>query len=145
MQKHMNLVDLVKSFATSIYLQKSASIQPREPLEVWGKIQFNIHSPPRSQNKLEAVHALVQSALKSEGGRCMPSEKKLGEFGVGPQYRDMKAFNIIYPAYFRSILAESLLSYFVICCIFFGVVSRMEPYGFMKRGGQSKNSGGKDA
>ena len=29
MQKHVNLVDLVKSFPTKIYLQKSASIQPR--------------------------------------------------------------------------------------------------------------------
>ena len=29
MQKHVNLVDLVKTFRTSIYLQKSASIQPR--------------------------------------------------------------------------------------------------------------------
>ena len=29
MQKHVNLVDLVKSFPTNIYLQKSASIQPR--------------------------------------------------------------------------------------------------------------------
>ena len=32
MQKHVNLVDLVKSFPTSIYLQKSASIQPRMSL-----------------------------------------------------------------------------------------------------------------
>ena len=29
MQKHVNLVDLVKSFPTNIFLQKSASIQPR--------------------------------------------------------------------------------------------------------------------
>ena len=29
MQKHVNLVDLVKSFPKKIYLQKSASIQPR--------------------------------------------------------------------------------------------------------------------
>ena len=29
MQKYANLVDLIKSFPTSIYLQKSASIQPR--------------------------------------------------------------------------------------------------------------------
>ena len=29
MQKHVNLVDLVNSFPTNIYLQKSASIQPR--------------------------------------------------------------------------------------------------------------------
>ena len=28
-QKHVNLADLVKSFPTNIYLQKSASIQPR--------------------------------------------------------------------------------------------------------------------
>ena len=32
MQKYANLVDLVKSFPTSIYLQKSASIQPRTSL-----------------------------------------------------------------------------------------------------------------
>ena len=32
MQKYVNLVDLVKSFVTSIYLQKSASIQPRTSL-----------------------------------------------------------------------------------------------------------------
>ena len=29
MQKHANLVDLVKSFPTNIYLQNLASIQPR--------------------------------------------------------------------------------------------------------------------
>ena len=29
MQKHVNLVDLVKSFPTNIYLQNLASIQPR--------------------------------------------------------------------------------------------------------------------
>ena len=32
MQKHVNLVDLVKSFLTSIYLQNLASIQPRTSL-----------------------------------------------------------------------------------------------------------------
>ena len=32
MQKHANLVDLVKSFPTSIYLQNLASIQPRTSL-----------------------------------------------------------------------------------------------------------------
>ena len=29
MQRHVNLVDLVKSFPTNVYLQKSASTQPR--------------------------------------------------------------------------------------------------------------------
>ena len=32
MQKHANIVDLVKSFPTSIYLQTLASIQPRTSL-----------------------------------------------------------------------------------------------------------------
>ena len=36
MQKYVNLVDLVKSFLTSIYLQKSASIQPRTSLSNLG-------------------------------------------------------------------------------------------------------------
>ena len=36
MQKRVNLVDLVKSSQTSIYLQKSASIQPRTSLSKFG-------------------------------------------------------------------------------------------------------------
>ena len=31
-QRYVNLIDLVKSFPTNIYLQKSASIQPRTSL-----------------------------------------------------------------------------------------------------------------
>ena len=57
-QKYVNLVDFVKSFPTSIHLKKSASrllktcllacveTAENEPLKVWMKIQFNIHSPP---------------------------------------------------------------------------------------------------
>ena len=36
MQKYVNLVDLVKSFPTSIFLQKSASLQPRTSLSKFG-------------------------------------------------------------------------------------------------------------
>ena len=36
MQKNVNHVDLVKSFLTSIYLQRSASIQPRTSLSKSG-------------------------------------------------------------------------------------------------------------
>ena len=36
MQKYVHLVDLVKSFPTSIYLQKSASIQPRTSVSKFG-------------------------------------------------------------------------------------------------------------
>ena len=48
-QKYANLVDRVKSFPTSIYLQKSASIQPRTSLSKFGWkfnslfIRFLIH------------------------------------------------------------------------------------------------------
>ena len=43
----MHCVDLGESFPTHIYLQKSASIQPRtSPSKFGGKIQFNIHFTP---------------------------------------------------------------------------------------------------
>ena len=46
--KGVHCVDLGESFPTSIYLQKSASIQPRtSPSKFGGKIQFNIHFTPQ--------------------------------------------------------------------------------------------------
>ena len=44
MQKHVNLVDLVKSFPTNIYLQNLASIQPRT-----SPIKF-VHLAEKSEN-----------------------------------------------------------------------------------------------
>ena len=45
--KGVHCVDLGESFPTSIYLQKSASIQPRtSPSKFGGKIQFTIHFTP---------------------------------------------------------------------------------------------------
>ena len=45
--KGVHCVDLGESFPTSMYLQKSASIQPRtSPSKFGGKIQFNIHFTP---------------------------------------------------------------------------------------------------
>ena len=45
--KGVHCVDLGESFPTRIYLQKSASIQPRtSPSKFEGKIQFNIHFTP---------------------------------------------------------------------------------------------------
>ena len=48
MQKHVNLVDLVKSFPTNIYLLAKIDVDTaeNEPLTVWRKIQFIFHSPP---------------------------------------------------------------------------------------------------
>ena len=59
MQKHVNLVDLVKSFPTNIYSQKSASIQPRTTLlkvhlifKPWDLI---FTEPPRPCVSAEAI------------------------------------------------------------------------------------------
>ena len=47
MQKYVNLVDLVKSFPNEYLLAKiDVDTAENEPLEDWGKIHFNIHSPP---------------------------------------------------------------------------------------------------
>ena len=43
-QKYVNLLDLVKSFPISIYLQKSASIQPRTSLSKFGGESYQL--PP---------------------------------------------------------------------------------------------------
>ena len=49
--KGVHCVDLGESFPTRIYLQKSASMQPRtSPSKFGGKIQFNIHFSPYSQH-----------------------------------------------------------------------------------------------
>ena len=57
-QKHVNLVDLVKSFPTNLLFEQIANSNEyllakigvdtaeNEPLEGWRKIQFIIHSPP---------------------------------------------------------------------------------------------------
>ena len=42
MQKHANLVDLVKSFPTNIYLQNLASIPPRTSLSKFAKKKPNV-------------------------------------------------------------------------------------------------------
>ena len=51
-QRNINLVDLAKSFQTSIYLQKSASIQPRTSYLIFFNFPslqgFNFHRPPPS-------------------------------------------------------------------------------------------------
>ena len=45
--KGVHCVDLGESFPTHIFLAKFGfDTAENEPLEVWGKIQFNIHSPP---------------------------------------------------------------------------------------------------
>ena len=64
MQKHVNLVDLVKSFPTNIFLQNLASIQKRT-----SPIKF------------------AHLAEKSENGSISNLSTKRGAAGRGPEWR----------------------------------------------------------
>ena len=59
MQKYVNLVDLVKSFPTSIYLQKSASIQPR-----------SLAPQSLGENSIPYAFASLVVDLQVRGGRA---------------------------------------------------------------------------
>ena len=66
MQKFDNLVDLVKSFPTSIYSQKSASIQPRTSLSKFGG-KFNsffIRLLSRNAGGARYVSNALESSLR---------------------------------------------------------------------------------
>ena len=72
MQKHVNLVDLVKSFPTNIYLQNLASIQPRtSPVKFThlakksenGSIS-NLSTKGRTGELLRALSHLTLSVLR---------------------------------------------------------------------------------
>ena len=86
-QKYANLVDRVKSFPTSIYLQKSASIQPRtSPSKFGGKIQFTIHFTPyarREQGPPEARQIGVHPRWVWSG---LPGEDK-DHWGLGVRWK----------------------------------------------------------
>ena len=82
-QKYANLVDRVKSFPTSIYLQKSASIQPRTSLSKLHVSKFTcntckemkitcnpptkllIFHPPLPSDETQAAQPAAQIALQS--------------------------------------------------------------------------------
>ena len=83
MQKHVNLVDLVKSFPTYIYLQNLASIQKRtSPVkfahlaEKSGKGSIpNLSTKAAPAKKLSATQLKIQAAKEA-------SEAKLAERGL---------------------------------------------------------------
>ena len=67
MQKHVNLVDLVKSFPTYIYLQNLASIQKRTSLRKF------VHLAEKSEKGL-----LSNLSTKAEGAAVPPPEPFAG-------------------------------------------------------------------
>ena len=93
MQKHVNLVDLVKSFPTNIYSQNLASIQKRT-----SPVKF-AHLAEKSENgsisnlstKADGVHAhapLLSAAVGREPRRVeaptdSPRSKAFSETGIG--------------------------------------------------------------
>ena len=58
LQKYVNLVDLVKSFPTSICLQKSASIQPRTSLSKFAD-SYTLPPPPK------VISSALSTSLKT--------------------------------------------------------------------------------
>ena len=75
---NVNLVGFVKSFPTSIYLQKSASIQPRtSPSKFGGKIQFTIHFTPYKWLPFNKLGSSVLVAVAAGGTAfCFRTECK---------------------------------------------------------------------
>ena len=68
MQKHVNLVDLVKSFPTNIYLQNLASIQPRT-----SPIKF-AHLAEKSENgSVSNLSTKVGSTRTARGSTASPA------------------------------------------------------------------------
>ena len=78
MQKHVNLVDLVKSFPTSMLLQNLASIQQRTSL-----IKFDHLDEKSESGSISNLSTKVASAGASSGGAfAVSADGKLAEVGV---------------------------------------------------------------
>ena len=84
MQKSVNLVDLVKSFHSSFYLQKSASIRPRTSLSNLGR-DF-IHSAFRLLP--QALGAVADRQLGRENVLNKVQRIEVGKFVPDPTRRE---------------------------------------------------------
>ena len=86
MQKHVNLVDLVKSFPTSIYLQNLASIQERtSPCEIDSRLQ-NCRIAGVRQNIGAAPGARPAPAAPGGPGADRPTAEGPGPSELGTDY-----------------------------------------------------------
>ena len=67
-QKFVNLVDLVKSFPTTIYLQRFVSIQPRASLSKFAKKSPKVRKKlETSQSFLTEIRRLFRRGLAANG------------------------------------------------------------------------------
>ena len=72
MQRRVNLLDLVKSFQTSIYLQKSASIQPRT-----SRSKFADPSTGHQHRSVDLVLELLAPELERQAAEVHAREQVL--------------------------------------------------------------------
>ena len=92
MQKRVNLVDLVKSFPTSIYLQTSASIQPRTGLSKFAKKQPKVRKKVRTNigtrvGRFSSASCRHRSFLANRGDRVSACRQKFIVRGFCPALR----------------------------------------------------------
>ena len=74
-QKHIDLVDLVKSFQTNIYLQNLASIQPRTSLNTDTGYHFRIpHFRPRRGLEFQPSAGVRTRAARSRRASSISAE-----------------------------------------------------------------------
>jgi len=75
-QKHVNLVDLVKSFPTNIYLHNLASIQKRTSL-----VKFAHLAEESGKGSISNLSTKVREALLDGQGAEVPVRRNLDELG----------------------------------------------------------------
>ena len=114
-QKHVNLVDLVKSFRTIIYLPKLASIQPRTShpkfsnlVVVWQQTKGLVipagceHSvragddslPKRESNLVSGLSNHPTAGLQDQSASSFWSEKKIAPSAIAPPCRPDRTSSI---------------------------------------------------
>ena len=74
MQKHVNLVDLVKSFPTNIYLQNLASIQPRT-----SPVKFAHLAEKSGKGSIPNLSTKVRRGRRDDAPRDQPRSREAKE------------------------------------------------------------------
>ena len=77
MQKHVNLVDLVKSFPTNIFLQNLASIQKRT-----SPIKFAHLAEKSEKGSISNLSTKVRAGINTESGRTYIEDCEDGTYRV---------------------------------------------------------------
>ena len=110
MQKHVNLVDLVKSFPTNIYLQNLASIQKRTSPVKFAHLaeksgKGSISNLSTKVFSAEALDAMSEQNLRQRGLDVRDLLQKIGdEPEVPPREKDFFPLSFFFARIGRTIL-----------------------------------------